>query len=115
MLALEEEVLWAVGRHGAAAPLIGLLLSHAQPVVYLTGLAVHRAWASCRAKTRRMPRTPSGAPADSPAMAAWSPGPRGSDGDWGDLVRPTRLHRGLLDALYLAVMPGPKSHRASRT
>ncbi|MFD6311006.1 hypothetical protein [Streptomyces nigra] len=110
MSALEEEVLWAGGRHGAVAPLIGLLLSYDQPVVYLTGLAVHRAWASCRAKTSRMPRTP---PA-SPAVAAWSPAPRGSGGDWGDLVRPARLHRGLLDALYLAVMPGPKSHRAPR-
>lgn len=38
------EVLWAVDtNHGSAALLIGLLLNHEQPMVYLTGLTVHRA------------------------------------------------------------------------
>jgi transposase len=44
VLALGEDVLWAVDiNHGGAALLIGLLMSHDQPMVYLTGLAVHQA------------------------------------------------------------------------
>ncbi|MFJ8104614.1 IS110 family transposase [Streptomyces sp. NPDC096132] len=44
VLALSEDVLWAVDmNHGGAALLIGLLLSHDQPMAYITGLAVHRA------------------------------------------------------------------------
>ncbi|MGW1617496.1 IS110 family transposase [Streptomyces sp. NPDC002285] len=44
VLDLDEDVLWAVDlNHGGAALLIGLLINHAQPVAYLTGLAVHRA------------------------------------------------------------------------
>ncbi|MFD9421036.1 IS110 family transposase [Streptomyces goshikiensis] len=44
VLAISNEVLWAVDlNHGGAALLIGLLVSHGQPVAYLTGLAVHRA------------------------------------------------------------------------
>ncbi|WP_405597445.1 IS110 family transposase [Streptomyces sp. NBC_01410] len=44
VLALSEEALWAVDiNHGGAALLIGLLLSHDQPMVYITGLAVHQA------------------------------------------------------------------------
>ncbi|WP_086797885.1 IS110 family transposase [Streptomyces caniscabiei] len=44
VLALDEDTLWAVDlNHGGAALLIGLLVSHDQPVAYLTGLAVHRA------------------------------------------------------------------------
>jgi transposase len=49
VLALDDDVLWAVDlNHGGAALLIGLLLSHGQPMVYITGLTVHRASASCR-------------------------------------------------------------------
>jgi transposase len=49
VLALSEEALWAVDiNHGGAALLIGLLLSHDQPMVYLTGLAVHQASAAYR-------------------------------------------------------------------
>lgn len=45
----EGEVLWAVDtNHGGAALLIGLLLDRGQPMVYLTGLAVHRASAGYR-------------------------------------------------------------------
>ncbi|MGC4984689.1 IS110 family transposase [Streptomyces sp. DT193] len=44
VLALSEDALWAVDiNHGGAALLIGLLLSHEQPMVYITGLAVHQA------------------------------------------------------------------------
>ena len=44
VLALDEDVLWAVDlNHGGAALLIGLLVSHNQPLAYITGLAVHRA------------------------------------------------------------------------
>ncbi|MDX3762068.1 IS110 family transposase [Streptomyces sp. AK02-04a] len=44
VLALSEDTLWAVDiNHGGAALLIGLLLSHDQPMVYITGLAVHQA------------------------------------------------------------------------
>ncbi|MEV6496917.1 IS110 family transposase [Streptomyces prunicolor] len=44
VLALDEDVLWAMDtNHGGAALLIGLLLSHDQPMAYITGLAVHRA------------------------------------------------------------------------
>jgi hypothetical protein len=44
VLALSEDILWAVDiNHGGAALLIGLLLSHQQPMVYITGLAVHQA------------------------------------------------------------------------
>ncbi|MFJ2270155.1 IS110 family transposase [Streptomyces sp. NPDC087849] len=44
VLALSGETLWAVDiNHGGAALLIGLLLSHDQPMVYITGLAVHQA------------------------------------------------------------------------
>ncbi|WP_285498579.1 IS110 family transposase, partial [Streptomyces hygroscopicus] len=49
ILALDEDVLWAVDLNsGGAALLIGLLLSHDQPMVYITGLAVHRASGSYR-------------------------------------------------------------------
>ena len=44
VLALDADVLWAVDiNHGGAALLIGLLLEREQPMVYITGLAVHRA------------------------------------------------------------------------
>jgi hypothetical protein len=44
VLALSEDALWAVDiNHGGAALLTGLLLSHEQPVVYITGLAEHQA------------------------------------------------------------------------
>ncbi|MGW2113145.1 IS110 family transposase, partial [Streptomyces sp. NPDC001948] len=49
VLALSEDILWAVDiNHGGAALLIGLLLSHGQPMTYLTGLAVHQASADYR-------------------------------------------------------------------
>ncbi|WP_328980626.1 IS110 family transposase [Streptomyces canus] len=49
VLALAEDVLWAVDiNHGGAALLIGLLLDHGQPMAYLTGLAVHQASAGYR-------------------------------------------------------------------
>ncbi|MFJ8391160.1 IS110 family transposase [Streptomyces sp. NPDC094438] len=49
VLAVSEDALWAVDiNHGGAALLIGLLLSHDQPMVYLTGLAVHQASAAYR-------------------------------------------------------------------
>ncbi len=49
VLALSEDALWAVDiNHGGAALLIGLLLSHQQPMVYITGLAVHQASAAYR-------------------------------------------------------------------
>lgn len=49
VLAISTDVLWAVDlNHGGAALLIGLLLSHDQPMTYLTGLAVHRASATYR-------------------------------------------------------------------
>ncbi|SPE99417.1 Transposase [Streptomyces sp. MA5143a] len=44
VLDLSQDVLWAVDmNHGGAALLIGLLVSHGQPMAYITGLAVHRA------------------------------------------------------------------------
>ncbi|MEU8874051.1 transposase [Streptomyces javensis] len=44
VLTLSEDALWAVHiNHDGAALLIGLLLSHQQPMVYITGLAVHQA------------------------------------------------------------------------
>ncbi|MET9833518.1 IS110 family transposase [Streptomyces sp. NPDC006385] len=44
VLDISRDALWAVDlNHGGAALLIGLLVSHDQPVAYLTGLAVHRA------------------------------------------------------------------------
>ncbi|MEU1950073.1 IS110 family transposase [Streptomyces sp. NPDC020125] len=47
VLAISTDVLWAVDlNHGGAALLIGMLLSHDQPMAYLTGLAVHRASAT---------------------------------------------------------------------
>lgn len=47
VLALCEDARWAVDiNHGGAALLIGLLLSHDQPMVYITGLAVHQASAT---------------------------------------------------------------------
>lgn len=49
VLALDSDVLWAVDlNHGGAALLIGLLLGHDQPMVYITGLTMHRASASYR-------------------------------------------------------------------
>jgi transposase len=49
VLALDTDVLWAIDlNHGGAALLIGLLLNHEQPMVYITGLTVHRASASYR-------------------------------------------------------------------
>ncbi|MFJ5535224.1 IS110 family transposase, partial [Streptomyces sp. NPDC093261] len=49
VLAISDDVLWAVDlNHGGAALLIGLLSAHGQPVAYLTGLAVHRASATYR-------------------------------------------------------------------
>ncbi|MBB0243142.1 IS110 family transposase [Streptomyces alkaliphilus] len=47
--AISTDVLWAVDlNHGGASLLIGLLLSHDQPMAHLTGLAVHRASATYR-------------------------------------------------------------------
>ncbi|NEA69066.1 IS110 family transposase [Streptomyces sp. SID12488] len=47
VLEISADALWAVDlNHGVAALLIGLLVSHGQPVAYLTGLAVHRASAT---------------------------------------------------------------------
>ncbi|GGZ41738.1 hypothetical protein GCM10010365_73130 [Streptomyces poonensis] len=52
-LADRGEVLWAMDtNHGSAALLIGLLLDAGQPMVYLTGLAVHRASAGYRGQGR---------------------------------------------------------------
>lgn len=52
-LADPGEVLWAVDtNHGSAALLIGLLLDHEQPMVYLTGLTVHRAAAGYRGQSK---------------------------------------------------------------
>ncbi|MFF9573394.1 IS110 family transposase [Streptomyces sp. NPDC014685] len=49
ILAIPTDVLWAVDlNHGGAALLIGLLISHDQPMAYLTGLAVYRASATYR-------------------------------------------------------------------
>ncbi|WP_307783129.1 IS110 family transposase [Streptomyces sp. MBT53] len=49
VLAISTDVLWAVDlNHGGAALLIGMLLSHDQPMACLTGLAVHRASATYR-------------------------------------------------------------------
>ncbi|MGW2426706.1 IS110 family transposase [Streptomyces sp. NPDC001709] len=49
VLAISDDVLWAVDlNHGGAALLIGLLTAHDQSVAYLTGLAVHRASATYR-------------------------------------------------------------------
>ncbi|EFF90868.1 transposase, undefined [Streptomyces sp. e14] len=49
VLAISDDVLWAVDlNHGGAALLIGLLTAHDQAVAYLTGLAVHRASATYR-------------------------------------------------------------------
>ncbi|WP_443060320.1 IS110 family transposase [Streptomyces sp. NBC_00444] len=53
VLSLDEDVLWAVDLNGGgAALLIGLLLSHDQPMVYITGLAVHRVSASYRGEAK---------------------------------------------------------------
>ncbi len=53
VLPIAEDVLWAVDiNHGGAALLIGLLLGHDQPMVYLTGLAVHQASACSGQATR---------------------------------------------------------------
>lgn len=47
VLALDNEVLWAVDlNHGGAALLTALLLDRGQEVTYLTGLAIHRASAT---------------------------------------------------------------------
>jgi Transposase len=43
VLTLSEDVLWTVGiNRGGAALLVGLLLSHQQPMAYITGLAPTR-------------------------------------------------------------------------
>ncbi|MET7687377.1 IS110 family transposase [Streptomyces sp. NPDC005483] len=53
VLALSEDALWAVDiNHGGAALLIGLLLGHDQPMVYLTGLAVHQASTAYRGQSK---------------------------------------------------------------
>ncbi|MEU9064704.1 IS110 family transposase [Streptomyces sp. NPDC048430] len=47
VLTLDTDALWAVDlNHGGAALLVGLLLSHDQSMLYITGLTVHRASAS---------------------------------------------------------------------
>ncbi|MGI5380472.1 IS110 family transposase [Streptomyces sp. CA-251387] len=52
VLEISADVLWAVDlNHGGAALLIDLLLSHGQPMAYLTGLAVHRGSATYKGKT----------------------------------------------------------------
>jgi hypothetical protein len=48
VLALSEDTLWVVDINHGGALLIGLLLSHEQPMVYITGLAVHQASAAYR-------------------------------------------------------------------
>ncbi|MFH8561997.1 transposase [Streptomyces sp. NPDC017988] len=63
VLALSEDALWAVAiNHGGAALLIGLLLSHEQPMVYITGLAVHQASTATADSARRTRRTRSSSP-----------------------------------------------------
>ncbi|KUJ54286.1 transposase [Streptomyces sp. NRRL F-5122] len=53
VLAISDDVLWAVDlNHGGAALLIGLLTAHDQSVAYLTGLAVHRASATYRGEAK---------------------------------------------------------------
>jgi hypothetical protein len=53
VLALSEDLLWAVDiNRGAAALVIGLLLDHEQPMVYLPGLAVHHASAVYRGQAK---------------------------------------------------------------
>ncbi|WP_436801439.1 IS110 family transposase [Streptomyces griseorubiginosus] len=53
VLAISEDALWAVDiNHGGAALLIGLLLGHDQPMVYLTGLAVHQASIAYRGQSK---------------------------------------------------------------
>ncbi|MFI6495469.1 transposase [Streptomyces sp. NPDC050564] len=49
VLALDEDVVWAVDvADGMAALLVNLLLNHAQQLVYLPGMAVNRASAGYR-------------------------------------------------------------------
>ena len=44
VLAIDADPLWAIDLNcGGAAQLIGLLANHDQPLVYITGLKVHRA------------------------------------------------------------------------
>lgn len=63
VLALSEDALWAVDiNHGGAALLIGLLLSREQPMVYITGLAVHQASTPTAARARRTRRMRSSSP-----------------------------------------------------
>ncbi|REE59087.1 transposase IS116/IS110/IS902 family protein [Streptomyces sp. 3212.3] len=53
VLAISDDVLWAVDlNHGGAALLIGLLTARDQSVAYLTGLAVHRASATYRGEAK---------------------------------------------------------------
>ena len=53
VLALSEDALWAVDiNHGGAGLLTGLLLGHDQPMVYLTGLAVHQASTAYRGQSK---------------------------------------------------------------
>lgn len=66
VLAISDDVLWAVDlNHGCAALLIGLLTAHGQSVAYLTGLAVHRASATRSKSTSPRPRRPRAQPAAS--------------------------------------------------
>ncbi|SEE71574.1 Transposase [Streptomyces sp. 2231.1] len=72
VLAISDDVLWAVDlNHGGAALLIGLLTAHDQPVAYLTGLAVHRASATYRARERPTRRTPSSSPTRPASGGTW--------------------------------------------
>lgn len=73
VLALSEDTLWAVDiNHGGAALLIGLLLGHGQPMVYLTGLAVHQASAAYAVRARRTRRTPSSSPTRPACARTWA-------------------------------------------
>lgn len=70
-------MLWAVDlNHGGAALLIGLLLSHDQPMVYITGLTVHRASASYRGEGKTDAKDAFGSADRLAGFAGLAPAPR---------------------------------------
>lgn len=73
VLAFSPDALWAVDiNHGGAALLIGLLLGHQQPMVYLTGLAVHRASAGYRGQAKTDARDASSSPTKPGCATTWA-------------------------------------------
>ena len=111
VLAISEEVLWAVDlNHGGASLLIALLAGQEQPAAYLTGLAVDRASGTYRGEAKTDARDASVIADQAPMRRDLGAGRDGQPGPAevlrGDRRAARGLPRGRTGALERANHPG---------